>query len=212
MIRYSAEVFSRWILQGSILELGPADGLSTFHLIRLTNDYEVVEGSTEFCAILKKKFPQVVVHNSIFEEFNPSRLYRNIVLGHVLEHVDEPREIVERCLNWLEPGGRILAATPNADSLHRQVAVEAGIISSVHDLTPADVSIGHRRVINMEQLRSYLDHDEITVNHSGGYYLKSFANSQIEEIASDEVKQSLMKLGEKYPDIAADIYVVATKK
>jgi hypothetical protein len=211
MILHSVQIFSRWILPGSILEMGPADGLSTSHLVQLTDDYEVLEGSREFCEILNEKFPTITVHNSIFEEFNPSRSYRNIVLGHVLEHVDDPDEIVDRCIQWLEPGGRIIAATPNSDSLHRQVAVNAGIISSVHDLTPTDISIGHRRVINPTQLRSYFEKDQLTINHMGGYYLKSFANGQIEDISTPEVRDALMILGEKYFEIAADIYIVATR-
>lgn len=211
MILHSVQIFSRWILPGSILEMGPADGLSTSHLVQLTDDYEVVEGSKEFCEILKEKFPTIAVHNSIFEEFKPSRRYRNIVLGHVLEHVDNPDEIIDQCIEWLEPGGRIIAATPNSDSLHRQVAVNAGIIASVHELTAIDISIGHRRVLNPTQLRSYFEKEQLTINHMGGYYLKSFGNGQIEAISTPEVREALMILGEKYSDIAADIYVVATR-
>jgi SAM-dependent methyltransferase len=211
MIKHSADIFSRWIKQGSILEMGPADGLSTAHLVHLTNDYEVVEGSSEFCAVLTKKFPNVTVRNSLFENFSPGRQYTNIILGHVLEHVENPVDVVRNCIDWIEPGGRIIAATPNSNSLHRQVAVLAGIISKVDELTQTDLSIGHRRVLNLMQLCQYFEDDRLTITESGGYYLKAFSNSQIETIADEKIRNALMTLGERYVEIAADIYVVATK-
>ena len=105
MIQHSVEIFSRWIKSGSILELGPADGLSTEHLHCLSDDYHIVEGSEDFCKLLKTKFPQINITNTLFEEFVPQRKYTNIVLGHVLEHVENPIEVIQMCIEWLEPGG-----------------------------------------------------------------------------------------------------------
>jgi 2-polyprenyl-3-methyl-5-hydroxy-6-metoxy-1,4-benzoquinol methylase len=149
--------------------------------------------------------------NTLFEEFVPKRRFTNTVLGHVLEHVEDPDNIIQDCIEWLEPGGRIIAATPNADSLHRQLAVLSGLISNVHELTSTDISIGHRRVVNPQQLRSYFMDSRLHIDYVGGYYMKSFSNQQIEQIASKEVQKSLMVLGEKYFEIAADIYIVASR-
>lgn len=211
MIQHSVEIFSRWIKSGSILEMGPADGLSTEYLHCLSDDYHIVEGSEDFCKMLKTKFPKINITNTLFEEFVPQRKYANIILGHVLEHVENPDKIIQVCIEWLEPGGRIIAATPNANSLHRQLAVVSGLISNVHELTYTDISIGHRRVVNPEQLRSYFIDSRLNIEIVGGYYLKSFSNAQIEQITSKDVQKSLMILGEKYSEIAADIYVVATR-
>lgn len=129
----------------------------------------------------------------------------------MLEHVENPVEIIQQCIEWLKPGGRIIAATPNANSLHRQLAVISGLISNVHELTSTDISIGHRRVVNPQQLSSYFIDSRLLIECFGGYYLKSFSNMQIEQITNKEVQKSLMVLGEKYFNIAADIYVVATR-
>lgn len=211
MIEHSALVFSRWLLPGSILELGPADGLSTAHLSRLTGDYTVVEGSSEYAKALMNRFSGIEIHNTLFEDFAPNRKYTNIVMGHVLEHVENPTEIVQRAIEWIEVGGRIVAATPNANSLHRQIAARAGLISDIHEVTPTDLSIGHRRVLDTQQLLSYFSSDDLRVVAHGGYYLKSFSNMQIEQIASRDVQEALMSIGEQFPDIAADIYVVVER-
>lgn len=45
-----------------------------------------------------------------------------VVLWHVLEHVKDPRAALERTQSWLRPGGALLVATPNFDSLQARIA------------------------------------------------------------------------------------------
>jgi SAM-dependent methyltransferase len=53
-------------------------------------------------------------------EQQPASLDR-IVLWHVLEHLDEPREALERVRPWLAPGGRLIVAVPNLGSLQAAI-------------------------------------------------------------------------------------------
>jgi 2-polyprenyl-3-methyl-5-hydroxy-6-metoxy-1,4-benzoquinol methylase len=44
-----------------------------------------------------------------------------VTLSHVIEHVHDPVQLLERCLLCLKPGGRLVAVTPNADAwMHRR--------------------------------------------------------------------------------------------
>ena len=45
--------------------------------------------------------------------------------------------------------------------------------------------------------------------HSGGYWLKPVSNAQIEEAGNPEMLKAFMQMGERYPDIAAEIYIKA---
>ena len=49
----------------------------------------------------------------------------------------------------------------------------------------------------------------LTIEIFGGYWLKPVSNSQIEATWSDELLDAYMALGERYPDIASEIYVIA---
>src|SRR5512139_2641338 len=84
--KYSLKIFERYFQPGSILELGPAEGVMTECLHSKFRDLSVVEGSALFCESLRERFPQLRVFNALFEEFQPERSYDNIILGHVLEH------------------------------------------------------------------------------------------------------------------------------
>jgi 2-polyprenyl-3-methyl-5-hydroxy-6-metoxy-1,4-benzoquinol methylase len=209
-VEYCFRVFSRFISGSSILELGPAEGVMTERLVSLGLDMTVVEGAESFCIDLRSRYPSATVVNSLFEDFQTAEKFDNVVLGHVLEHVDDPVGVLERAGDWLSDGGRILAAVPNSRSLHRQAAVLMGLLESEDSLNEADVAHGHRRVFNPESFRSVFFRAGLQIDFFGGYWLKPIANSQIESDWTTEMLDSFMALGERYPDIAGEIYVVAS--
>lgn len=44
----------------------------------------------------------------------------------------------------------------------------------------------------------------------GGYWLKPVANEQIMSSFTEDMVHAFMKLGERYPDIAGEIYIIAS--
>lgn len=208
-IAYSFEVFRRFIRPGPILEMGPAEGHMTEDLARLGEPLTILEGAAAFCESLRRRFPEAKVIHALFEDFVPEERFATIVLGHVLEHVDEPVDILARAREWLAPEGRILAAVPNARSVHRQAAVIMGLLPFEEALNEADHRHGHRRVYNPETFRRDFLQAGLRVEVFGGYWLKPLSNAQIERDWSAEQLHAFMRLGERYPDIAGEIYVVA---
>ena len=211
-IEYCYKIFSRFLKNGSVLELGPAEGLMTEQLTKRTNDITVVDGSEIFCKQLESKFPQLTVINCLFEDFVPKKKFSNILLGHVLEHVNDPVEILKLTKHWLEPDGIILASVPNSRSLHRQASVIMGIQPSEDTMSELDYHHGHRRIYNPESFRSDFIKAGFKILNFGGYWLKPINNSQIHSSWTKEMLYAFMELGERYPDIAGEIYLVASHK
>lgn len=211
-VQASFKVLSRYIRQGATLELGPAEGVMTDLLTTICKPLTVVEGSDTFCRAIKARHPQVSVVNALFEDFAPAGGFANIILGHVLEHVENPVAILKRAAAWLEPGGHILAAVPNSRSLHRQAAVLMGLLPFEEALNDADVHHGHRRVYNPESFRRDFMQAGLSVEVFGGYWLKPLSNRQIEEHWTPQMLNAFMALGERYPEIAGEIYIIAQKQ
>lgn len=212
-IRHSFSIFSRYLRGESILELGPAEGVMTKMLSGLGCRLTVVEGSARFCRSLAERFPSVSVINALFEDFEPPEgaCYDNIVLGHVLEHVTDPVLILSRARRWLRPGsGQLLAAVPNARSLHRQAAVIMGLLSAEDALNEMDRHHGHRRVFTPESFRAAFREAGLRVDVYGGYWMKPVSNAQIEANWTAEMLDAFMVLGERYPDIAGEMFIVAS--
>lgn len=209
MVRYSLRVAERHFVPGSVLELGPAEGVMTELLAATGRPLTVVEGSAQFCESLRGRFPQARVVHALFEDFEPGEQYDNILLGHVLEHVQDPVAILHSVSRWLRPTGRLFAAVPNARSLHRQAAVIMQLLPQEDALNAMDIHHGHRRVFNPESFRSAFYQAGLQIDVFGGYWLKPVSNQQIEQSWTPQMLDAFMQLGERYPDIAAEIYVVA---
>lgn len=208
-IKYSFDIFRRYLQGKTLLEMGPAEGVMTDLLAELPFEMTVVEGSSLFCKALKQRHPKIEVIESLFENYQPAKTFDNIVLGHVLEHVEDPVMILKQVKKWLGRGGRVMAAVPNSRSLHRQAAVIMGLLDKEDSLNEADRHHGHRRVYSPESFRANFMQAGLKVEIFGGYWLKPLSNAQIEETWNDEMFQAFMQLGERYPDIAGEIYVVA---
>lgn len=212
-IRHSFNVFRRYIRLGDrILEMGPAEGTMTELMLREGFEVEAVEGSSIFAGALRERFPSLIVHEALFEEFIPNDKFDVIILGHVLEHVADPVAVLSRVREWLVPEtGRVLIAVPNARSLHRQAAVIMGLIPSEYAMSEKDHHHGHRRIYSPETLRADFIAAGMRIEFFGGYWMKPLSDRQLEQQWTPEQLSAHMTLGERYPDIAAELVIVASR-
>ncbi|MEZ5028835.1 MAG: class I SAM-dependent methyltransferase [Ferruginibacter sp.] len=209
-ILYSFKIFSRFLKQGKILELGPAEGLMTEHLLQYDPSLTVIEGSSVFANQLKEKFPNLTIIQSLFEETVLDEKFDFIVLGHVLEHVADPVVLLKIIKQWLTPNGKVLCAVPNAQSIHRQAAVEMGLLKTIFSQSEKDIHHGHMRIYCPNTFKTDFINAGYKIDHFGGYWLKPLSDKQLEESWTQEMLSTFLKLGETYPDIAAEIYIIAS--
>src|ERR1700733_1198624 len=211
-IKYSFKIAQRHMVGDTILELGPAEGVMTELLAATGKKLTLVEGSSLFCESLRHRFPDANTVNALFEEFQSNELFDNIILGHVLEHVEDAVGVLSRAKKWLKPDeGRLFAAVPNSRSLHRQAAVIMGILREEDTLNEMDMHHGHRRVFNPESFRNSFARAGLKIEIFGGYWMKPVSNAQMEASWKQDMGDAFMVLGERYPDIAGEIYVVASR-
>jgi len=213
VMAYACQVAMRWLSPGArVLELGPAEGLMTQMLLDHGYSVDAVEGSPHFAEALASTNPGAKIHCSLFEDFEPSERFDFVIASHVLEHVHTPRVIVDKIATYLRPGGMVFAAVPNSHSLHRQAAVAMGMLERENSLNEADVRLGHRRVYDLADLRAEFIQHQWKHEFTGGYWLKPLSNSQIDGVWNPQQIQAFCELGEVYPDIAGEIYIVARRR
>ena len=209
-VEYCGRVFARFWKGSRCLEMGPAEGVMTPRLYREFPELTLLEGAERFCRDFRDRFPNAKVVHSLFENFAPEGSFDTIVLGHVLEHVEDPVEVLRMAGSWLAPGGVICCAVPNAHSVHRQAAVVMGILDTEESLNPTDLHHGHRRVYDPTTLESDFRAAGLKIEAAGGYWLKPLSNGQIEKTWTPEMIEAFMQLGERYPNIAGEIYAIAS--
>lgn len=162
-----------------VLEMGFGTGLVTGELLARGVDIEVVEGSPRLAEAAAGKHPGLVVHTAMFEDFTPDQPYDAVLALHIAEHVADPVAMFAQVRGWLKPGGAIVVMVPNAESLHRRLAVRMGFQDKLDVLSDRDRLVGHLRVYDFAGLTADLAGAGFTVQEQFGYQLKTVPNSMM---------------------------------
>jgi 2-polyprenyl-3-methyl-5-hydroxy-6-metoxy-1,4-benzoquinol methylase len=203
---------------GSVLELGSFRGDFTRRLIEHFTDVTCVEASGEAVEASRATLGDAVriVHGT-FETVALGRRFDNIVLTHVLEHLDDPVGVLARVnKEWLSESGRLFLACPNANAASRQIAVRMGLIAHNAAVTPAEHEHGHRITYALDTLERDARAAGLTVVHRSGVFFKALANFQWDrllatEIISKEYLEGCYQLGQLYPDLCSSIVLVCAR-
>jgi 2-polyprenyl-3-methyl-5-hydroxy-6-metoxy-1,4-benzoquinol methylase len=202
---------------GKTLEVGSHYGIFTEKILTHFPDLTCVEISTEAFDKLKQRIgARAKLHNSPIEEIEGIGKFDIIIITHVLEHVDDPIEILATLRDFLEPNGIIFAVVPSATAASRQIAVEMGLISHLTAVTEAEKNHGHQRTYTLDTLKRDAREAGLHVVNAGGIFFKGLANFQFDQaipagIVSSEYLEGCYALGDKYPELCASLYMVSSR-
>lgn len=215
---YMIKSFEPFFRKGNLLELGSFQGDFTSRLERHFTDITCVEASDVAIEQARKKLgSRITFVNSLFEKVVLPRRYDNIVLTHVLEHLDDPVLVLKRINDeWLADNGRFFLVCPNANAPSRQIAVKMGLITHNAAITPAEAKHGHRRTYTLDTLEWDATVAGLRVVHRSGIFFKALANFQWDrllqtDIISNAYLDGCFKLGQHYPDLCASIFLMCEK-
>jgi 2-polyprenyl-3-methyl-5-hydroxy-6-metoxy-1,4-benzoquinol methylase len=210
--------FEPFFVKGSLLELGSYTGELTQRLLTRFDDVTCVEASSLAVEqAMQRLGGRVTFVHSTFEEAALNREYDNIVLTHVLEHLDDPVSILKRVnAEWLSQSGRCFLVCPNANAPSRQIAVKMGLISHNAAVTESEAAHGHRRTYSLDTLERDAVAAGLRVRHRSGIFFKALANFQWDrllgtDIISNEYLDGCYALGQQYPDLCSSIFLMCER-
>lgn len=215
---FMIKAFEPFFREGNLLELGSSKGSFTKRFLPYFEDVTCVEASNEAVKFSSDQFGErVKIYNDVFENVILPNKYNNIVLTHVLEHIDEPVKVLERINDeWLSDSGRFFLVCPNANAPSRQIAVKMGLISHNSAITPAEKEHGHQVTYTLDTLERDAKAAGLKVVHRSGIFFKALANFQWDkllktDIISKEYLEGCYQLGQVYPDLCSSIFLVCEK-
>lgn len=215
---YFLRSFKPFLRPGSVLELGSFRGDFTERLLDRFDDVTCVEASGEALEIARTRFgSRVSYFHTTFEEASLPRRYDNVVLTHVLEHLDEPVAILQRInREWLSPRGRLFLVCPNANAPSRQIAVKMGLIAHNAAVTSSEYEHGHRRTYSLDTLERDATSAGLRVIHRAGIFFKALANFQWDQVMSAGIVShayldGCYALGQQYPELCASVFLVCER-
>lgn len=192
----------------SLLELGLGHGFSTNIFSPFFQRHIVLDGSSAVIENFKKRYPdcRAEIVETYFEEYETTERFDIIVLGFVLEHVDDPIQILKHYKRFLKPSGIMYVAVPNAEVLNRRLGYLAKLLNNMEELSENDILLGHKRYYRVESLCSDLKISGFEIDKIEGIYLKPFTTKQIISLSLDrKIIDALCEVGISYPDLSCGI-------
>jgi 2-polyprenyl-3-methyl-5-hydroxy-6-metoxy-1,4-benzoquinol methylase len=215
--RYIMRALDPFLVPGKALEMGCYTGEVTELIAARYQDVTVVEAADELVAKARTRLGSRArfVH-STFETVELPDRYDAVFLIHTLEHLDDPVGVLRRVHDWLSDRGRLFIVVPNANAASRQIAVQMGVVPFNDAVTDDERAHGHRKTYRLDTLeRDALDAG-LRIVHRGGVFFKALANYQFDklmggDVISDEYLEGCYRLGMRYPDLCASIWVVCER-
>lgn len=192
----------------SLLELGLGHGYTTDIFSRHFKRHVVLEGSPAVIGNFHDKHPDcsAEIVETWFENFATDERFDLIVMGFILEHVDNPLLILSRFLDFLAPGGRMFLAVPNAEVLNRRLGRLAGLLDDVTTLSDNDHLLGHKRFYTVDTISADIAQAGCSVDRLEGIYLKPFTTRQIVSLQLNrKVIDALCTVGIDYPELCCGL-------
>ncbi|WP_299270995.1 class I SAM-dependent methyltransferase [uncultured Psychrosphaera sp.] len=194
--------------KGSLLELGLGHGITTKLFNNVFERHVVLDGSAAIINKFVDESPEFEgeIIETYFESFETDEKFDVIIMGFILEHVDDPVAILKQYKKHLKPEGKLYIAVPNAEVLNRRIGLEAGLLDDIELLSSHDHILGHKRYYTVSSLQTDIKSAGYEVSALEGLYLKPLTTSQMLKLdLSNTVLDALCKVGKNYPELCCGI-------
>lgn len=177
-----------------VLDFGGGDGNVWSENLKNEKNLKIdlFEPDKNLINIAKKKG----IYENFFESKNQinKSIYDSVTCFGVLEHI----KFAENILENLNGHKKIHIVVPNANSFHRQIGVEKGIIKNIYELSENDYKVGHQKYYDKDSLLR-----DMKYLLQKGYKVKKFGSVSFKFLDN--------KSSEKILNIFSEINVVAKK-
>ena len=197
------------LLKGdNCLELGIGHGYTTNTFSKFFKSYKVIEGGPKIIERYFENNPdsKVDVMLGYFEEFETSEKFDSILMGYVLEHVDDPELILNKYKKNLTPTGSIFVVVPNGSALNRRFGLKAGYIKSLDEMSEFDFHCGHKRTFTYESLLQLVTDCKLKIERCEGIFIKSMTTEQmINAKIPKNIIQAMCEVAKDFPELSSCI-------
>lgn len=201
-----------------ILEVGCGmDPLAAY--VKEFDKYTIVEPGKEFLEnarkVLQGQEGMVYVYGCIEDKLDElsNDTYDMVIVGGLLHEVEDPEKLLRAVKAVSTTQTVVHVNVPNAYSIHRILAYEAGIIPELTQLTERNIELQQNNVFDLKSLQTLIGKTgNVQVCETGSYFVKPFSHRQMAEclncgIIDEKILEALYKLATYLPEYGSEIYV-----
>ena len=203
----------------SVLEIGC--GMSPlFKYLKYGEDfgsYTIVEPGERFYSNAKNMAgdnKHIKIYKGFIEELagNISSNFSFIICSGLLHEVANPELLLKSIAILCNKDTVIHINVPNAESFHRILAKEIGLIENVYCLSDRNKLLQQNNIYNMELLNDIVKQAGFLVISQGSYFIKPFTHKQMfsmikQEIINEDILDGLYEMSKYMPGYGSEIYV-----
>lgn len=181
----------------------------------------IVEPSDTFCEAASKdlacrgQLNRSVLLSGFFEDVVDEVLpcsFDMILVSGLLHEVDQPDEILRIVRQCCNADSVVHVNVPNADSLHRLLAVEMGLIETSAAISSLQEKLQQRRTFDLRTLEELTVACGFETRESGSYFPKYFTHAQMQElmqsgVVTEGMLDGLYRMAKYLPAYGSEIYV-----
>lgn len=139
-----------------------------------------------------------------------------ILCSSLLHEVEKPEVLLKKIYDVSDSNTVIHFNVPNANSLHRLIAVGGGLIERQDCLSKRNIELQQNNVFNLDTLSEMVRAAGFDIIEKGSYFIKPFTHKQMHEmmnsnIIGKEVLDGLFDLSKYLPQFGSEIYVNVRK-
>jgi ubiquinone/menaquinone biosynthesis C-methylase UbiE len=188
------------------------------------NDFEkltIIEPSEFFFKkakedIVKNEIKNIDIFNIYFEEFFPKEKVDFIIISSLIHEIVDLDNFIEHLHNIAEHNSIIHINVPNAESFHRLIAFELGLIDSLTDLSISNKEFQQNRVFNLNELENLFKKYNFEIISKGSYSFKPFTHIQMDKIinsnsVSVDIISNLYKIDKYLNGHGSEIFINVKK-
>jgi len=185
-----------------VVSLGIGFGVFCDRAAKVIKDYTLLEDDDELvaCHPYAKKM--------LFEKYKEENIDA-VEMCFVLEHVQNPVDLLSYYADMMSKGGRIFVVVPNSMSLHRQIGMKISALDDYQKISNGENDLFHVRTYTYDTIMKTVQDANLRVKDIRGIYLKPFPTKTMETFDEKTIK-AFIDMGEKYPEIANAIYLELT--
>jgi ubiquinone biosynthesis O-methyltransferase len=201
----------KFINGNNILNIGC--GVGTIEKM-LTADKNVIgiDGSNDKIEIARSKeyLCKVNFQHEFVENFKSDVKFDTIIMANIVEHLDNPVNVLKKLRNYLKDNGILIISVPNAPAFHKRIALSLGLINNYYQLTEADIEKGHKTNFDKNSLKDIIISSNYNIKELHGFFFKPLPNKYMEKLP-DDYFQAYYEIGHNFDDYCSSILAISSK-
>lgn len=217
--------FLQTVLNGvekpNVLEIGCGSEPIFTHFLDFGR-MDVVEPGEHFFEIAVSKrsnFPSsdIHIHHSAIQDFPAKSTYDVILCAGLLHELSDPEKLLARIKQLCTNETKVYFNVPNAASFHRLLALEAGLIRDVRELSETQIRLQQHQTFTLAGLSEMIVDGGFAIVEERSIIFKPFTHNQMldllkHKIISHEVCDALSNMVVHTSGLGSELVVIARRR